>query len=190
MEQLWYSFSDVIPIFTVMIPFVLGISWLHFKRQRKKGLSHREAFFFSSTGALFILSIIGILLVTLLPIYGMRSQTLQLKPFSSILHLLEYSITASVTIRLIGFNMILFMPFGLFFSLRFHRKMSVWTITFLGMLFSTGIETAQYVLAIGRTSNIDDVILNTTGTFIGALIGLLISKLFFKKTRKKSIRNK
>jgi glycopeptide antibiotics resistance protein len=46
------------------------------------------------------------------------------------------------------------------------------------MLLSIIIEFLQYALAIGRISNIDDVILNSFGAFLGAIIGYLLGKRF------------
>lgn len=49
--------------------------------------------------------------------------------------------------------------------------------TVLACLMSISIEVLQYVLPIGRISNIDDVILNTLGGIIGMLCGVLVLKL-------------
>ncbi|MCD8503101.1 MAG: VanZ family protein [Bacillaceae bacterium] len=53
---------------------------------------------------------------------------------------------------------------------------SISKITILGMFVSSFIETYQFLFTF-RVANIDDVILNTFGTFIGATVFVLYLKL-------------
>ena len=80
-------------------------------------------------------------------------------------------------INLLG-NVVCFMPFG--FLLPMVSKRSVFknflSVTFLAMLFSIGIETAQLVTKVGAFD--DDIFLNT----IGGLLGYIFLK--FTKLRK------
>ncbi len=65
-------------------------------------------------------------------------------------------------------NIIMFIPFGWYLKhIKPQRK--IIKVVFLGILFSLGIEFAQYAFGTG-ISDIDDVILNTLGVFIGAAI--------------------
>ena len=81
-------------------------------------------------------------------------------------------------INLLG-NVVCFMPFG--FLLPMVSKRSVFknflSVTFLAMLFSIGIETAQLVTKVGAFG-VDDIFLNT----IGGLLGYIFLK--FTKLRK------
>ena len=81
-------------------------------------------------------------------------------------------------INLLG-NVVCFMPFG--FLLPMVSKRSVFknflSVTFLAMLFSIGIETAQLVTKVGAF-DVDDIFLNT----IGGLLGYIFLK--FTKLRK------
>lgn len=76
-------------------------------------------------------------------------------------------------INLLG-NVVCFMPFG--FLLPTVSKRSVFknflSVTFLAMLFSIGIETAQLVTKVGAF-DVDDIFLNT----IGGLLGYIFLKL-------------
>ena len=76
-------------------------------------------------------------------------------------------------INLLG-NVVCFMPFG--FLLPMVSKRSVFknflSVTFLAMLFSIGIETAQLVTKVGAF-DVDDIFLNT----IGGLLGYIFLKL-------------
>ena len=72
-------------------------------------------------------------------------------------------------------NIALFMPFGFFTSyyLKLDRKRFV---LFLTMVVSIVIEFIQ--LKIGRAFDVDDVILNVLGGFLGYVIYRIIDKLF------------
>ena len=81
-------------------------------------------------------------------------------------------------INLLG-NVVCFMPFG--FLLPMVSKRSVFknflSVTFLAMLFSIGIETAQLVTKVGAF-DVDDIFLNTIG---GLLVYIFLK---FTKLRK------
>ena len=68
-------------------------------------------------------------------------------------------------------NVFLFFPLGLTFSNALPRKWYRWLriilTTLVGCAFSAGIEYAQYRYALGM-AEVDDVICNTLGTFIGS----------------------
>ena len=68
-------------------------------------------------------------------------------------------------------NIFLFFPLGLTLSNALPRKWHCWSrIAFtalIGCILSTGIEYAQYRCALGM-AEVDDVICNTLGTFIGS----------------------
>ena len=74
-------------------------------------------------------------------------------------------------------NVFLFFPLGLTLSNALPRKWHRWVriaLTMLvGYIFSSGIEYAQYRYALGM-AEVDDVICNTLGAFIGS-ISLLIA---------------
>lgn len=75
-------------------------------------------------------------------------------------------------------NLIWFAPAGILIRL---RKGKLWQALLAGFLLSLAVETAQYVLGSG-VSELDDLILNTSG----ALLGYGVTCLYFslqKKTR-------
>lgn len=75
-------------------------------------------------------------------------------------------------------NIVWFIPFGMYLQYLMKNK-SILLSVFCGMLFSAGIETLQYIFGTGITE-LDDVILNTFGAFIGAIS----VKLFYKFRRR------
>ncbi len=85
-------------------------------------------------------------------------------PFKEIF---RYSIGSRLFIKNIIGNILLFIPYGYFIGYYINNK-KIWTTAILTMLISITIEIVQ--INIGRTFDIDDVILNTCGGTIGFII--------------------
>lgn len=79
-------------------------------------------------------------------------------------------------------NIILFIPFGFFLSAILGKDLKISKCILYGFLCSFFIEILQ--LFTFRTTDIDDLISNTLGTFIGNLICLKIGKFNMIKGRK------
>ena len=78
--------------------------------------------------------------------------------------------------NLIG-NALLYCPFGIIGILAFGEKERITGKLFLnGLVLCLIIEIAQYF--VGRSPDIDDVILNMFGLIVGLCIGRLMQKLF------------
>ena len=90
-------------------------------------------------------------------------------PFKEIL---RYKVGSKVFMRNILGNILLFVPFGLFVSYIMKTR-KVTPILFISAVTSGVIEYTQ--LKIGRTFDIDDIILNVVGGFIGYLIFIIKS---------------
>lgn len=71
-------------------------------------------------------------------------------------------------------NIIWFIPLGFF--LRKLTKLKTIYIVMLGVLLSLIIEMSQYVFGVGE-SELDDLILNTIGTWLGVAVGKLTGRL-------------
>ncbi len=84
-------------------------------------------------------------------------------------------LTFSYSVYILAANVVLFMPFGLFPALLwrgFGWKRALLT----GACITLFIETFQ--LFIGRTFDIDDLMLNTLGVFGGWLLGMAVKRRF------------
>lgn len=168
MIYLYEAFKSVIPIFIIIgILIFLIVFAIDFKFKVEHTVLRQLARIVIHYG--FIMSFIGIVLVTGLPSDNPEKVT-QFEPFQSIIDTYLYA-TPYAFFNAIVMNVILFVPFSLFLYLITRRLIITIIISFF---FSVFIEVMQYILPIGRISNVDDVILNTTGAIIGCLIGLIL----------------
>ncbi len=85
-------------------------------------------------------------------------------PFKEIF---RYQIGSRLFIKNIVGNILLFLPYGYFASYYLNNK-KLWPTALLTIIVSFTIETVQ--LKIGRTFDVDDIILNTCGGIIGCFI--------------------
>ena len=81
----------------------------------------------------------------------------------------------SLWINLLG-NIGLFLPVGFLASLLTGK---VWKGIMFTFFFSLFIESAQYF--VGRSTDIDDLLLNTFGGILGALVFLIIRRTSFAR---------
>lgn len=86
----------------------------------------------------------------------------------------RYRIFSTMFFKNVIGNMIMFMPYGFFISyiLKLDKKTIV---LFLSFLVSITIEVTQ--LVIGRVFDVDDILLNIVGGFVGYFIYRLIIKI-------------
>ncbi|MDW0117853.1 VanZ family protein [Sporosarcina thermotolerans] len=136
--------------------------------------------------ALFILYLVGLASQTIIPKWSLsvdgstgkfyfdvysinRLSSVNLIPLRTILNYFQVnehvSGWSSVSlVNLLG-NMFVFSPIGFFIPLLWSRMDSFKSILFIGFGVTCFIEGTQYF--IGRSTDIDDIILNTIGVIIG-----------------------
>ena len=107
--------------------------------------------------------------------------------FDSIPHLRNINLIpfrGSVTtsrwgIRELAYNVLSFLPFGLYISI-IKNKWSFFKKVLVAFLLSLSFEIIQYVFAIGA-SDITDIMNNTFGAIIGILVYAILNKIFKSK---------
>jgi hypothetical protein len=70
----------------------------------------------------------------------------------------------------VGGNLLVFAALGALLPVRSRRMSSAARVAALSAAFSVLVELLQYVLRLGRFSSVDDVILNTAGAAMAALV--------------------
>ena len=106
-----------------------------------------------------------------------RGDGVNLKPFYTIKRFLKVSSPYLIRVNIIG-NIVMFMPWGLGLPLLWKKFQSVWKVTIMSLALPLCIEFTQ--LFVGRTVDVDDIILNFIGGVLGGLIYLVLSLLFSK----------
>ena len=97
--------------------------------------------------------------------------TFNLIPFKE---MFRYNITSKLFIKNIIGNILLFMPFGLFVTAYLDVRHVTPTVI-LTLISSISIEIVQKI--IGRVFDVDDIILNVLGGFLGSVIFIMLDKL-------------
>jgi glycopeptide antibiotics resistance protein len=125
---------------------------------------NKEKFIFYKELISFAFLLYSLLLFYVVTFQDINYGTNNFVPFKEIF---RYELGSKVFIHNIIGNIILFIPFGFFVSTILKTK-KVLPILFLSLVTSSVIEYTQ--LLIGRTFDIDDIILNLCGSLIGYII--------------------
>lgn len=97
---------------------------------------------------------------------------LNLIPF---VHISEYDSKKELLLNLIG-NTAMFIPTGVILPIIYKKLNTFWKVIGVGALISLCIEIMQLPF-FERTSDVDDLLLNTLGVAIGCLVYKLVLKL-------------
>ncbi|MGG0574556.1 VanZ family protein [Priestia aryabhattai] len=133
----------------------------------------------NSINVLFLVSILLVIRLTMFPEsslgIGEGKGGINLVPFYTMRDLLFHHSFGDFILNNIG-NIILFLPFGFFLSMRFRGIDNVTKSLLVGMLLSVSIEIVQLFMP-NRWTDIDDVLLNTLGTGIGYSLFKALNKI-------------
>lgn len=137
---------------------------------------------------IFIAYLTAVAAVTLFPIlveekveYFGNVTWYNIIPFKTITEMLQYGITTTSIAQILG-NVLMSVPFGVFIML-FLRSPKWWNMLLLSISLTLAIELSQMFIGFAinnmyRTVDIDDIILNTIGTYVGyAFYKILPSKI-------------
>ena len=152
---------SMIFIFSVVI-VALRLMYIHV---------HKEKFVLYKETFMFAFLLYALLLFYVVTFQDVNYGTNNFIPFKEIL---RYEVGSKVFIKNIVGNIILFIPFG-FFVAHLMKSKKLYPTLVVSMITSIVIEYTQ--LKIGRTFDIDDIILNITGGFLGYLIYIIIDTL-------------
>lgn len=131
-----------------------------------------------------VLAAVYLILLTWIILFKMQfsleywglTRTINLIPFG------DSTITnGSVDLSEILYNGLVFIPIGVYGAL-LRPDWSIWQITGMSFGLSLSYEILQFATGLGR-SDITDLIMNTAGGFVGALVFLIFTKIFGEKTR-------
>ena len=113
----------------------------------------------------------------------LRFDLLEILPFKlnliPFVHLFEYDSKKELLLNVIG-NTAMFIPSGIVLPIIYKNLNSFWKVIGVGALISFCIEILQLPF-FERTTDIDDLLLNTFGAAIGYLIYKLVYELIKRK---------
>ena len=160
-------------VLTVIYLLVLRPRW---REAGRRTLAVRSVF------CLYIVCVLG---VTLLPVLsnlpelvGNRYVPMELEPFRDLRN--GYGNAA----RQLALNVVMTVPLGFLWPL-VRGKKGVWRAVLAAFLLSLCIELLQPLLTTNRTSDITDVIANTTGGLVGYLLFLPVGRPLLRLCREK-----
>lgn len=126
---------------------------------------------------IFIAYLTAVAVITLFPIlidekvqYFGNSTWYNIIPFKTITETLQYGISTTAIVQIFG-NIFMSVPFGIFVML-FVRNPKWWKMLLFALLLTVGVELSQLIIGLAinnmyRTVDIDDIILNVIGTYLG-----------------------
>lgn len=157
-EMVMKIVSNVWPMMVVFIVALALLRFFYLQNHRERFCLYKE--FIYLIAILYIWLLFEILTMTELNSYG----GMNLVPFSEIL---RYKIgTKMFNYNVIG-NILIFIPFG-YLCGKYINPKKVWPVVITTLITSTVIEFVQ--LNIGRSFDIDDIILNVLGGILGYLL--------------------
>lgn len=160
------AFINFIPFAFLIWGIYTGVKFLLKRKIEKKPLNMLGEF-------LWILTVLAILKIT--GIIGGNFHTVSISNGIKYFRLGLFEEGISMAMLL---NIVLFIPFGFFLPVTF-KKLHKWSHAVLcGFVFSVTIEFLQFFT--GRFVQLDDVLMNTLGTFLGFEVWFLSVKLIRK----------
>lgn len=160
--KFWVNVIVVLPIY-----LILRKPWKRFEK--------REIYL-----GMFIVFMAGLLTVALEGTYGTPAAMLEsakmriasgknmnMVPFHTVRRFLKCFTWDTFLVNIVG-NIVMFMPWGFGLVLLWKKNHSVWRIAMWSFLLTAFIETCQ--LFIGRSVDVDDLILNFIGGCLGAAL--------------------
>lgn len=168
-------FGDAALWFALLAPIVAAFTTLASARRFRRSSAQRTRWAVAGD-VVVALTVLGVVCVTLTPGPGGvgGGPTVRLVPFVDMVNTLTSSVSVAVAARIVGMNVVLFVPLG--FVLAFRRGRIRHAVQW-GLVVSVAIEILQAMLPLSRTANVDDVILNGTGAAIGAATAVVVGRV-------------
>lgn len=164
MQQLLRMFGDLLPALMFLVPLAGVLVWILGTRRRRRG--HKSAWTSSVIDTVLALDLLSVVYLVFIPVAGLHRRMISLTPGTEIVS--AFSGGAGLW-QALG-NVVLLVPLGALLPLRVVRLRSLIRVLLAALLVSACLEIAQGVLPTGRVSAIDDVILNTAGAVLGAVV--------------------
>ena len=154
------SLLNIWPSVVIITVSLITIRFSYLKNHSERIIFYRE--FWTLIAIIYLILLYQ--MVTRVDINKSFSTGYNLVPFTEIF---RYEIGSPMFIYNVVGNIALFVPFGYIISV-YVRPKKIWTSLLIAVIVSSTIELVQ--LNIGRSFDIDDIILNSIGCIIGFLL--------------------
>lgn len=161
------SIVNIWPSLVIILVTIISIRFAYLKINKIKFDFYKE--FWTLFSVFYLLLLYE--LVTRVD-YNTLGGGINIIPFAEIM---RYKITSEYFLLNVIGNIALFIPFGYIIS-RYIKPKNILYILLIALCVSTTIEIVQ--LNIGRSFDIDDILLNTIGCSIGYILYLIFNKLY------------
>lgn len=156
--------KDVWPMLTIFVVVLVVTRLFYLRLNKKEFVLYKEVL-----ALLFIVYLL--ILFNLVTNTDLKGLGVNLIPFKEIL---RHSLNSKEFFNNVIGNIIIFIPFGYFIS-SYVKAKSLGPISIITVITSLCIEMVQ--LKIGRSFDIDDIILNTVGSILGFLLFIGLSAI-------------
>lgn len=158
LDTLTNAITNVWPMLVIFLVVLVTIRISYIKINREKFVFYKE--FLNLVFIIYILLLYQLLTSTELN----TASGINIVPFTEIF---RYKIGSTLFMYNVIGNILIFVPFGYFVS-SYVKATKFSHILFISVITSLTVELVQ--LQIGRSFDIDDIILNVTGSIIGFLL--------------------
>jgi glycopeptide antibiotics resistance protein len=193
MNAIFGYIGAMLPYMLLALPVILVFRYIHIKIRK----NHLFTFLHEVGVIFFLLYMTAVFSQTILtflytgPEVTRHFSNVNLVPFrvfqDNYYAISELGLWQPFIINFLG-NICIFIPIGLLFPLLWSGYNRLWKVTLMGFLISLFIETAQ--LKQARSSDIDDLWLNTLGAVVGYILYKILLTNFpklstaFKKAKR------
>lgn len=162
----------VFPVVAMLSLFFYLPIWFYFRRKKGKQPFIRHLTIYAYIGTVFSVLFITIFMFGIPGEFPVQYHFLNLVPFVWVKE--TYAMGFAKMIEQLFMNVVMLIPVGIFYPAVFSGMRRWWKTMLSAMLFIFCIETIQYF--IGRSADIDDLIMNTLGAMIGYGIFTLLNR--------------
>jgi len=167
-------FEDIWPMILIFSVILISLRIAYLYKNKKEFIFYKEVLSFG-----FILYVICLFRVV--TFQDVSWSTSNFMPFKE---MFRYDFASKLFFKNVIGNMIMFIPYGFFISYVLKCDKPIIPV-FLTFIVSLTIEFTQ--ILIGRVFDIDDIILNIIGGFVGFILFYFVNKFKFKGLLQKTI---
>lgn len=168
MDQMERSFSQITTfgLLGALVGVVLAVV-LYLRRRRVMPV--RAAVTDSVIDGVLVTLALAVLYLALRPALVDGASRVSLVPGADLVDVFRGEQTETSRVQALG-NFVLLLPIGALLPVRVLALRSLWKTTAAVAGFSVLLELGQWILPVGRIVSTDDVLINTAGGLIGALL--------------------